>query len=94
MIASFFKAARSDKLFEHPLHAESRANLYDSYDSMNRLLDYERGILASGGGPVSTPISLPDTNREEAYNLDWLGNWNTTTTTPEGGSNAHAQQAQ
>jgi hypothetical protein len=40
----------SNKLFERPLHAESRASLYDSYDSMNRLLDYQRGVLASGGG--------------------------------------------
>jgi RHS repeat-associated protein len=78
----------SNKLFERPLHAESRASLYDSYDSMNRLLDYERGVLASGGGSITTPIALPGTNQEQAYNLDGLGNWTTTTITPEGGSSS------
>jgi RHS repeat-associated protein len=75
-----------NKFFERPLHAENRASLYDSYDSMNRLLDYQRGTLASGGGSISTPIALPGTNQEQAYNLDGLGNWSTTTITPEGGS--------
>jgi RHS repeat-associated protein len=78
----------SDKLFERPLHVESRAAFYDSYDSMNRLLDYERGTLASGGGSIGAPIGLPGTNQEQAYNLDGLGNWSTTTITPEGGSSA------
>jgi RHS repeat-associated protein len=75
----------SNKLFERPLHAESRANLYDSYDSMNRLLDYQRGTLASGGGSISTPTTLPSVDQERAYNLDGLGNWSTTTFTPVGG---------
>jgi len=55
---------------------------------MNRLLDYERGTLASGGGSISAPISLPGTNQEQGYNLDGLGNWSTTTIIPEGGSAA------
>jgi YD repeat-containing protein len=76
----------SNKLFERALHAESRSSLYPSYDSMNRLLEYQRGILASGGGSISIAISLPDTNQEQDYNLDGLGNWSTTTITPEGGS--------
>jgi hypothetical protein len=54
----------SNKLFERALHAESRSSLYPSYDSMNRLLEYQRGVLASGGGSITTPISLPDTNQE------------------------------
>jgi hypothetical protein len=29
-----------NKLFERALHVESRASIYNSYDSMNRLLDY------------------------------------------------------
>jgi RHS repeat-associated protein len=60
--------------------------LYDSYDSANRLLDYERGTLTSGGGSISTSIALPNTNQEQAYALDKLGNWPTTTITSEGGS--------
>ncbi|MGC9260820.1 MAG: RHS repeat-associated core domain-containing protein [Phycisphaerae bacterium] len=76
----------SNKLFERPLHAEERSSLYDSYDSMNRLLDYQRGELATGGGSVTTPIALPGTDRSRNYNLDALGNWTSTVYTPEGGS--------
>lgn len=32
------------------------------YDSLDRLRQYPRGTLASGGGAVSTPISLPNTD--------------------------------
>lgn len=71
----------SNKLFERALHAESRSNLYPAYDLMDRLLEYQRGILASGGGSITTPISLPGTNQEQDYNLDALGNWSTTTIT-------------
>lgn len=77
-----------NKFFERALHAESRSSLYPSYDSMNRLLEYQRGVLATGGSSVTTPISLPGTNEEQDYNLDGLGNWSTTTITPEGGSPA------
>jgi RHS repeat-associated protein len=80
-----------NKLFERHLHAsanETRSHLYDSYDSMDRLLDYQRGTLVSGGGSVSTAISLPAANTVRAYNLDGLGNWSTTTATPVGGSSA------
>src|SRR5882724_2651405 len=53
---------------------------------MNRLLEYQRGILATDGGSITTPIALPGTNQEQDYNLDGLGNWSSTTYTPEGGS--------
>jgi hypothetical protein len=55
---------------------------------MNRLLEYQRGVLASGGDSITTPTSLPGTNQEQGYNLDALGNWSTTTITPEGGTAA------
>jgi len=77
-----------NKQFERPLHAESRAALCDSYDSMNRLLEYQRGVLNSGGGSLSSSIGLPGTNQEQAYNLDALGNWSSTRITPEGGTAA------
>lgn len=76
----------SNKLFERALHAESRSTLYPSYDSMNRLLQYQRGTLASGGASVTTPITLPGTNNQQTYNLDGLGNWKNTNYTPEGAS--------
>ncbi len=82
----------SNKLFERPLHAEERSSLYDSYDSMNRLLDYQRGILATGGGSVTTPIALPNTDQSRNYNLDALGNWTSSVYTPEGAGSAITDQ--
>ena len=75
-----------NKLFERALHAEERSSLYPNYDSPNRLLEYQRGTLASGGGSISTPIALPNTDTVRSYDLDGLGNWKSTTYTPEGGS--------
>jgi YD repeat-containing protein len=37
----------SNKLFERALHAESRSALYPAYDSMDRLVEYQRGIVNS-----------------------------------------------
>ena len=71
----------SNKLFERALHAESRSALY-SMDSMDRLLEYQRGVLATGGGSVTTPITLPNTDTQRAYALDGLGNWKNTASTP------------
>jgi hypothetical protein len=76
----------SNKLFERALHAESRSALYAAYDSMDRLLRYERGVLVASGGSVATPITLPGTDSQRSYNLDSLGNWQSTGYTPEGGA--------
>ncbi len=82
----------SNKLFERPLHSDERSSLYDSYDSMNRLLDYQRGVLASGGGSITTPIALPNTDQSRNYNLDALGNWTSSVYTPEGTGSAITDQ--
>ena len=37
----------ANKLFERHLHAESRSHLYTAYDSPNRLLGYQRGVLSA-----------------------------------------------
>ncbi len=59
----------SNKFFERPLHAEERSCLYDSYDSMNRLLDYQRGVLASGGGSVyHHGVPFPNNNNTRNVN--------------------------
>jgi RHS repeat-associated protein len=81
----------SNKVYERALQAESRSFLYDQYDSMDRLLDYQRGVLASGGGSVDTAISLPGTNAQQTYNLDALGNWSSTEITPEGADDSLEQ---
>jgi RHS repeat-associated protein len=92
----------SNKLYERHLHAESRSHLYEpfsngsstgGYDSLDRLRQYQRGVLSStggfannGGGSVATAISLPGTDRSRTYDLDGLGNWRRTVFTPEGGA--------
>jgi YD repeat-containing protein len=76
----------SNKLFERALHAESRSALYPAYDSMNRLVQYQRGILSTDGTAITTPITLPGTDNQRIYNHDGLGNWKTTVYTPEGGT--------
>ncbi len=95
-----------NKFYERALHAESRSFLYQpvgssgniasptpGYDSVNRLLQYQRGVLNStggyqlaGGGSVTTAIALPGTDSQEIWNLDGLGNWRSLMYTPEGGS--------
>jgi len=94
------------KFYERALQAEERDNLYQpvdgsgniatpapGYDSVNRLLQYQRGTLAStggyqntGGGSVSTAITLPNTDQSRNYALDGLGNWRATGFTPVGSS--------
>ena len=74
----------SNKLYERALHAESRSSLYPAYDSPDRLREYQRGVLASGGATVATAITLPGTKSDQTYDLDGLGNWKNTTFTPVG----------
>ncbi len=92
-----------NKLYERALHAEDRSSLYEpydsnqipqgGYDSLDRLLQYQRGVLrpiggdgGNGGGSIVTPIALPNTDQVRTYALDSLGNWRNTVFTPEGGS--------
>ncbi len=88
------------------LQAETRSNLYQpvdnsgniasplpGYDSVNRLLQYQRGELNStggyqnnGGGSVvdGEAIDVINTDRQRSYKLDGLGNWKSTTFLPAG----------
>ena len=94
-----------NKFFERALHAENRSHLYEpfdlitnlphgGYDSLDRLLQYQRGTLAgagggsggNGGGSISSPISLPGADSLRTYVLDGLGNWRQTAFTPVVGS--------
>ena len=92
----------SNKFFERALHAENRSHLYEpfvnqvpqgGYDSLDRLLQYQRGTLSSsggfnnaGGGSIASAITLPNTDTQRSYLLDGLGNWRNTAFTPVGGS--------
>ena len=101
-----------NKFYEHTLQVQGRDNLYQpvdnngniaspipGYDSLNRLLQYQRGTLSStggyqnaGGGSVTSAITLPNTDSQRNYNLDGLGNWKTSTYTPVGGSSTTDQR--
>ena len=77
----------SNKLYERHIHAESRSHLYPSLDSLDRLLQYQRGTLQQApDGTVSaaTAITLPGTDSDRSYRLDGVGNWQRTTYTPVG----------
>jgi len=77
----------SNKRYERHLHAESRSHLYPGLDSLDRLLQYQRGTLQEAGNgdvTVATAISLSGTDSDRTYDLDGLGNWNKTTYTPAG----------
>ena len=83
----------SNKLYERHLEAESRSHLYQpfnndgsfgvGYDSANRLLQYQRGILSGDsipylvdpGASIDTPTTLPGADQLRTYGLDGLGNW-------------------
>ena len=102
----------SNKFYERALHAEERDNLYQpvdnsgniasptpGYDSINRLLQYQRGTLNStggyqnaGGGSITAAITLPNTDQSRNYTLDGLGNWRATGFTPVGGSQTTDQR--
>jgi RHS repeat-associated protein len=89
-----------NKFYERSLQAVDRSNLYQpvdnsgniasptpGYDSVGRLLQYQRGELNSsggyqnsGGGSVvaAEEIDVINTDRTRTYNLDGLGNWRNT----------------
>ena len=87
----------SNKLFERELHADERSHLYEpfdnngnplgGYDSVDRLRQYQRGTLASGGGRRFQRRSrCPAPTRSRSYELDGLGNWRRTEFDPVGGT--------
>ncbi len=83
--------AESRSHLYEPFDANDRPQ--GGYDSVDRLRQYQRGTLSStggntnaGGGSVTTPISLPNTDKSRTYVLDGLGNWRRTAFDPVGGS--------
>ena len=77
----------SNKLYERHVHAESRSHAYPSLDSMDRLVQYQRGTLqqaADGTAAVATGITLPGVDSDRSYRLDGVGNWQRTAYTAVG----------
>lgn len=68
------------------------------YDSCDRIRQYQRGVLNNdaggntGGGEVTTAISLPNSDEARTYSLDGLGNWMDTQFEPVGGNNSNEQR--
>ncbi len=93
-----------NKYYERALHAENRSFLYQpvdntgniaspvpGFDSVDRLLQYQRGTLSStggyegnGGGSVSAMIILYGAFIRETWTLDGLGNWRSNFIMPYG----------
>lgn len=76
----------SNKSYERHLHAECRSFLYyvppmgqtmptSSYDSADRLLSFQRGLLHHDGQSIDSGLSLPGVDSQRSYNLDGAGNW-------------------
>src|SRR5690606_25890426 len=63
---------------------------YDSVDRLRKALRGELsddgGYTATGGGSITIPISLPNTDTSRDYDLDGLGNWKQTDYIPVGGT--------
>ena len=74
-----------NKFYEQKLHEIGDSEAY-VYDAVYRLTNYQAGMLASSpptncpSGPIGVPVPVTQT----AYNLDKLGNWNSTVVTPGG----------
>lgn len=64
----------SNKKFERQLHAETRSHLYAVLDSLNRLREYQRGTLASGGRSSrwASPAAAAAGSGEEAARQRWI----------------------
>jgi len=69
-----------------PLEEGGGTGPLGGYDSLDRLRQYQRGALASGGGSVTSPISLPNTDELHQYVLDGVGNWRRNISEPVGGA--------
>ena len=66
-----------NKLYDRHLHAECRSFLYpsDQYDSADRLLSFQRGMLQGGGQSAAQLLSTRGLDTQRTYNLDAAGNW-------------------
>ena len=101
-----------NKFFERHLEAEDRSHLYQpfnsdgsfgvGYDSANRLLQYQRGVLngdvtpylVPAGASIDIPTTLPGADQVRTYGLDGLGNWKTTNFTEVGSGGSTTSTAE
>ena len=72
----------NNRTFKRLLHDLGNSDLYE-YDSVYRLINFERGELNAQGDAIITPST--EVSQGQQWNLDGVGNWDKTTITDENG---------
>ena len=72
----------NNRLFKRLLHSPANSELYE-YDSVYRLIDFQRGILNDEGNAITTPST--DALQQQEWKLDGVGNWDETKIADEDG---------
>ena len=73
----------NNRTFQRKLHDLGNSELYE-YDSVYRLVNFERGELNAEGDTMITPS--PNVSQGQEWNLDGVGNWDETIITDENGN--------
>ena len=72
----------NNRTFQRKLHDLANSELYE-YDSVYRLINFERGELNAQGDAIINPST--EVNQGQQYQLDGVGNWEETTIFDENG---------
>ena len=73
----------NNRTFQRRLHDLNNSELYE-YDSVYRLINFERGELNAEGNGITNPSG--NVSQGQEWDLDGVGNWDQVTTTDENGS--------
>ncbi|MEA5536936.1 RHS repeat-associated core domain-containing protein [Crocosphaera sp. XPORK-15E] len=73
----------NNRTFKRLLHDLANSDLYE-YDSVYRLINFERGELNAQGDAIITPST--EVSQGQDWNLDGVGNWDTSTIFDENGN--------
>ncbi len=73
----------SNKLTEEKLHDTANSELY-GYDSVYRVIDFQRGQLNAGKSEMSSHTTIPGFIQRQQWALDGVGNWASNTITRAG----------
>ncbi len=73
----------NNRTFQRKLHDLANSELYE-YDSVYRLINFERGELNAQGDAITTPST--NVNQGQEWDLDGVGNWDESTIFDESGN--------
>ena len=73
----------NNRIFQRRLHDLNNSELYE-YDSVYRLINFERGELNADGDGITNPSG--DVSQGQEWDLDGVSNWDQVTTTDENGA--------